>query len=133
MGDAVTTAEQAHSKNLARFQAWLPDEFEMRVAVKRENDQWFALHLEFDVTGAGDTIADAVEQSFELLVSYLCAYFEEGAAFEESLRPIPRRLRLQIAVESMLASALRHTMVHLPLTDERTYSLPPGLLPRFAS
>jgi hypothetical protein len=130
----MTTLEHtSQDEDLARFQAWLPDEFEMRVAVKRENDQWFALHLEFDITGAGDSIADAVEQSFELLVTYLCAYFEEGASFEEALRPIPRALRVRIGVESALASALRHTMVHLPLTDERTYSLPPGLLPRFAT
>jgi hypothetical protein len=130
----MTTLEQTPpSEEIPRFAAWLPDEVELRVAVKRENDQWFALQLEFDITGCGATRAEAVRQSFELLIEYLHAHFEEGAAFADAIRPIPRRLRVQIVFESILARTLRHTMLHLPLTDESTYSLPPGLLPQFAS
>lgn len=123
----------AADEQMAPFEAWLPDEFELHIAVKREDDQWFALLLEFDITGAGTTRADAVRQSFELLTPYLQAHFEDGSTFDDALRPIPRRLRLQIGFESALARTLRRTMLRLPLMDESTYSLPPGLLPRFAS
>jgi len=130
----MTTSEQTQrSENLSRFAEWLPDEVELRIAIKRENDQWFALQMDFDVTGCGATRGDAVRESFELLIAYLHAYFEEGAAFDETLRPIPRRLRTQIILESALARTLRRTMLRLPLANESTYSLPPGLLPQFAS
>lgn len=130
----MTTLEQtSQSEDLNRFAGWLPDEVELRIAIKRENDQWFALQMDFDVTGCGATRGDAVRESFELLIAYLHAHFEDGAEFDDTLRPIPRRLRAQIVLESALARALRHTMLHLPLASESTYSLPPGLLPQFAS
>jgi hypothetical protein len=74
-----------------------------------------------------------VRQSFELLIAYLHAHFEEGDAFADAVRPIPRGLRARIILESTIARTLRRTMLRLPLMDESTYSLPPGLLPRFAS
>jgi len=117
----------------ARFAAWLPDDLGLHIAVKREDEQWFALLLEFDITGCGATPGDAVAQSFELLMPYLQAYFEEGVDFEDALRPVPRALRSRIVIESMIGRALRRAMIHLPLTDESTYALPPGLLPRFAT
>jgi hypothetical protein len=130
----MTTLERtAQDEQVAHFAAWLPDEFELRVAVKREHDQWFALQMEFDITGCGPTRADAVRQSFELLIAYLHAHFEEGDAFADAVRPIPRGLRARIILESTIARTLRRTMLRLPLMDESTYSLPPGLLPRFAS
>ncbi len=126
------TTSLAADQQIADFDAWLPDDMELHVAVKREETQWFALLLEFDITGCGETRAEAVRQSFELLTAYLQDYFGEGAEFADALRPIPSKLRLQITVESALARALRRTMLKLPLTDESTYAVPPGLL-RFAT
>ncbi len=122
------TTSLAADQQIADFNAWLPDDLELHVAVKREETQWFALLLEFDITGCGDTRAEAVRQSFELLTAYLQEYFDEGANFADALRPVPAKLRLQITVESALARALRRTMLKLPLTDESTYAVPPGLL-----
>jgi len=127
------TTSAGSDDQVARFQAWLPDDFEITVAVKREHDQWYALLMEFDIAGCAGTRAEAVRQVFELLTAYLHGYFAEGAAFEDAIRPIPRRLRTQIALESKLARTLRRTALRLPLTDETTYALPPGLLPCFAS
>lgn len=129
----MTTDDLPPDESIAPFAAWLPDDFELRVAVKREGDQWFALQMNFDITGCGPTRADAVRESFALLLAYLHAYFQDGAAFESAVRPIPRRLRLQILAESALARTLRRTMLRLPLRDESTYALPPGLLPSFAT
>jgi hypothetical protein len=126
------TTSLAADQQIADFDAWLPDDLELHVALKREDSQWFALLLEFDITGCGETRAEAVRQSFELLTAYLQEYFEEGAEFGDTLRPVPGKLRLQITVESAVARALRRTMVKLPLADESTYALPPGLL-RFAT
>lgn len=129
----VMTTSAGSDDQVARFQAWMPDEFEITVAVKRERDLWYALLMEFDVTGCGQTRADAVRQAFELLTAYLHDYFVEGAAFAASIRPISQQLRLRISLEAKLGRALRRTMLQLPLTDETTYSLPPGLLPCFAT
>jgi hypothetical protein len=117
----------------ARLEAWLPDDFEFGLALKREADRWFALVMEFDITGSGDSRAAAVADAFGLLGAYLEAYFDDGADFSQTLRPIPTRLRFRIRVESMIAKPLRLTALRLPLSDEATYALPAGLLPRFAS
>jgi hypothetical protein len=117
----------------ARLEAWLPDDFEFGLALKREGEEWFALVMDFDITGCGPTRAAAVTDAFGLLGAYLEAYFEDGADFTQTLRPIPTQLRLRIKVESTLAKTLRRTALRLPLRDEATYELPAGLLPRFAS
>jgi hypothetical protein len=113
------------------FSAWLDDDFSVHVAIKYEHDQWYALLLEFDITGCGGTRGAAVQDSFELLGSYLQAYFEDGASFADAIRPVPWRLRARIAVESMIGRPLRGLSLRLPLASESTYTLPPGLL-RFA-
>jgi hypothetical protein len=126
-------AARAVDGRAARLETWLPDDFEFGLALKREGDQWFALLMDFDVTGCGQTRAAAITDAFGLLGAYLEAYFEDGADFSRSLRPISTQLRFRIKVESMLAKPLRLTALRLPLRDETTYDLPAGLLPRFAS
>jgi hypothetical protein len=114
------------------FALWLDDEFELHVAVKCEHRQWYALLMDFDITGCGASKRAAVENAFELLVPYLLAYHVDGATFAEALRPIPRRLRLRIFFETGLARGLRHVTPRLRLASESTYALPPGMLCRFA-
>ena len=111
--------------------AWVDENFEVRVAVKYEHGQWYALLLEFDITGCGATKGAAVRNSLDLLGSYLQAYFEDGASFADAIRRVPRPLRARIAVESMVGRPLRGLALRLPLASESTYTLPPGLL-RFA-
>jgi hypothetical protein len=126
-------AARAVDGRAARLETWLPDDFEFGLALKREGDQWFALFMDFDVTGCGATRAAAITDAFGLLAAYLEAYFDDGADFSETLRPIQAWLRLRIRIESMIAKPLRLTALRLPLSDEATYELPAGLLPRFAS
>ncbi len=113
------------------FPAWLDEDFGGHVVLKREHGQWYALLLEFDITGCGSTRAAAVQDSFALLGTYLHDYFEEGASFADAIRPVPRRLRARLAVESILGRPLRSLAPRLALANESTYALPPGLL-RFA-
>jgi hypothetical protein len=122
---------QSSGSREQEFSAWLDDDFSFRVAVKYEHGQWYALLLEFDITGCGATRGAAVQDSFELLGSYLQAYFEEGAPFADTLRPVPWLLRARITVESMIGRPLRGLALRFPLASESTYTLPPGLL-RFA-
>jgi hypothetical protein len=126
-GDRLEPQEQT-----AAFQAWLPQEVELHIAVKRESDRWFALQMEFDITGMGTTRAEAIQDSFALLIAYLHDYYEEDAQFSDTVRPVPTRLRARIIVESAIGRILRRIALHLPLADESTYALPPGLLPRVA-
>jgi hypothetical protein len=100
------------------FPVWLDDDFSVHVAIKYEHGQWYALLLEFDITGCGDTRGAAVQDSFELLGSYLQAYFEDGASFADAIRPVPWRLRARVAVESMVGRPLRGLALRLPLASE---------------
>jgi hypothetical protein len=127
----MSATEHQAAPREQEFSAWLDEDFEAHVAVKYEQGQWFALLLEFDITGCGGTRGAAVQDSFELLGSYLQAYFQEGASFADAIRRVPWRLRARIAVESLVGRPLRGLALRLPLASESTYTLPPGLL-RFA-
>jgi hypothetical protein len=112
----------------AVVEAWLPDDLDFRVATKREREQWFALAVDFDITGTGATRAAAVRQMGELLSAYLAAYLVDGASFDEAIRPVPTSMRLRMRLESMLAKAIRHIDGHLPLSREDNYLLPASQL-----
>jgi hypothetical protein len=125
--DAETTQHE--------FMDWLAqatEDLEVEVAVKREDGQWYALLMQFDITGAGATRHDAVRDAFSLLAAYLHAYFEDGAAFEEAVRPVPRSLKLRIVAESGVAHVVRRISEKIPFASESHYALPPGTLPDLA-
>jgi hypothetical protein len=112
----------------ARVEAWLPDDFDFRVATRRERGEWFAIAVDFDVTGKGPTRTSAVRQMSDLLSIYLAAYLIDGVSFEDTVRPVPARLRLRIQVESALGRALggviRRMDGGLSLARENNYILP---------
>ena len=78
------------------FAEWLPRWLELTLAKKPERGRWFVLIEEFDITGVGSTPNDALDEAISLLMAYLEAHYADGASFEDTLRPIPRRLRLII-------------------------------------
>lgn len=112
----------------AAVEAWLPDDLDFRVATKRERERWFALAVDFDITGTGGTRAAAVRQMGELLAIYLAAYLVDGASFSDTIRPVPTSMRLRMRLESMLAKATRHIDGRLPLSREDNYLLPTSQL-----
>jgi len=121
----MTVDTETRDKELeARIVAWVPDDFDLRVATKRENGEWFALAVDFDITGKGTTRATAVRQMADLLSLYLAAYVMENADFSATLRPIPVRLRLRIQAEDALWRLTRHIGAKLSLSRENNYILP---------
>jgi hypothetical protein len=128
----MPSAERQIKPDEEALDAWVDDDFVLRVAIKCENGQWFALLMDFDITGCGASKAVAVRDAFGLLGAYLTDYFSDGVSFSETLRPIPARLRYRIRIESAIGSAMRHIYVHSRLANESTYALPPGLIPSFA-
>jgi hypothetical protein len=126
------TRERSAEPDDRELDAWIDEDFILRVAVKCENDQWFALLMDFDITGCGESPRAAVRDVFGLLHVYLIDYFREGVSFSDTLRPIPAGLRFRIRVESVIGSALRHVASHNRLANESTYALPPGMIPAFA-
>ena len=125
----------APAASASAFDEWLRRETEdlvLEVALKRENDQWFALLTQFDITGVGESRTDAVRDSFALLFAYLRAYFEDGASVASALRPVPRSLRLRIEAESLFSQLARHVSMRIPSGTESRYELPPGTLSNFA-
>jgi hypothetical protein len=133
--------------NRSDFQSWVIDGLRDRglhIAVKRESGQWYALLLEFDITGCGETREEAVQEGLEMLVAYLDAHYEDGDSFEVALRPIPGTLRLRIELESALAplarTLLNRNLDRLPfapvadiadIADESTFSLPGGVVANY--
>jgi hypothetical protein len=112
----------------AAVEAWLPDDLDFRVATKREREQWFALAVDFDITGTGATRAAAVRQMGDLLSAYLAAYLVDGASFDEAIRPVPASMRLRMRLESALAKTIRRLDGRLPLSREDNYLLPTSQL-----
>jgi hypothetical protein len=108
----------------ARIEAWLPDDFDFRVATKREGSDWFALAVDFDITGKGATRSSAVRQMGDLLGLYLAAYLVDGNDFFDAVRPVPARMRLRIQAEGILSRLINHIGGGLPLSRENNYILP---------
>jgi hypothetical protein len=100
--------------------------------VKREHDKWFALLVQFDITGMGDSPREALNEAFSMMVSYLHAFYEEGQPVESAVRPVPVALRARIELEGVFARILRAVSLRIPLADESTYELPPGQLSKLA-
>jgi hypothetical protein len=121
----MTVDTETRDKELeARIVAWIPDDFDLRVATKHENGEWFALAVDFDITGKSASRAAAVRQMADLLSLYLAAYVVDNADFSATLRPIPARLRLRIQAEDALSRLTRHIGGRLSLSRENNYILP---------
>jgi hypothetical protein len=122
------------SNDVRTFEHWLEDGGADRVftlALRRERGRWYAVLLDFDVTGTGASPHDAVEDTFGLLGAYLHAHFEDGAAFEDALRPVPRLEQLKMRAEAAVASIVRSISKRIPFSSDGTYQLPPGALSSF--
>ncbi len=124
----VISPDMSSEEIEAAVEAWLPDDLDFRVATKRERERWFALAVDFDITGTGATRAAAVRQMGELLSIYLAAYLVDGANFGDAIRPVPTSMRLRMRLESVLAKAVRHIDGRVPLSREDNYLLPTSQL-----
>jgi len=121
------TAKAAELREFAEaFSAWLPEWFEITLATRRENGRWFALVEEFDITGMGDSEMAAQRDMLGLLAAYLVSHFEEGHAFEDAWRPIPRGLKLTIRRDQLLNRAVR--FARGPVGRETRLLIPPAAL-----
>ena len=120
----IARAQMSDAEMDAYVEAWLPDDFDYRVATKRENDEWFALAVDFDVTGKGATRAAALRQMAELVAIYLAAYVVDGASFQVAVCQCAARMRLRLQLESALGRVLGHLYGRLPLSREDNYILP---------
>src|SRR5215211_6225980 len=80
---------------------------ELTLAQKCEDSRWFVLIEEFDITGMGETLEDARWDALHLLGAYLHDHFHDGTPFEQTLRPIPRRLKLKIRAETKIHQIAR--------------------------
>ena len=93
-----------------RFVAWLGPHRSVLIALGRslrDDSQWYAVAENFNVAGTGQTPDAAVENLTGLLDAYLWHYFEGGRAFEDAVRPVPRRLRAWIRLSSTLNRLFR--------------------------
>lgn len=116
------------------FADWFDQERAFALAVERREARWYALLMDFDITGVGATRQDAIEQAFDLLTAYLVAYFEDGQPFSAALRPIPRLLRARIRLETSIGRLVRRLGGRqLAFASEDTYTVPPSLLPCFSA
>ncbi len=122
--EAATAAELREFAEA--FRAWLPDWLEITLATRRDGYRWFALAEEFDVTGMGDSEQAASQDMIGLLAVYLLSHFEEGHEFDQALRPIPGRLKMEIRRDQFLNRVRR--LVRRPVGRETPLLIPPDAL-----
>src|SRR5215831_1130251 len=90
------------------FRAWLDASgFSVDVVAKRDHEQWYAVLPQFDLAGQGESAQDAARDAIGLLIAYLRVYYEDGAAFEDALRPMPRADRLRLRAEACFIVPLK--------------------------
>jgi hypothetical protein len=122
---SAETTPQDHSP--AALDEWLEDWLPLTFARRRDGDRWFSLIEEFDITGMGATPREARDDALSLLSAYLHAHYEDGTPFKETLRPIPRRLKLEIRAGTLLHLVAGKGRAQSAADEERAL-VPPSAL-----
>lgn len=107
-----------------------PEEIRLRVWIKHEHGGGYgAIVEEFCVAGMGDSPEAAHANAVDLTISYLDSFVEEGASFEDALRPISRRLRWKLEAERLIAKIVRmpNSWVQVRDSDADLHDLRSGL------
>jgi hypothetical protein len=117
----ITAPDDFPPEVLARVRAWLPRDFDWRVATKTEGDHWFALAMDFDIIGRGDTKDSAEDELFELLGAYLASYLVQDKPFEDAVRPVSKTLRLRIHVATVIYGLIDGLTKKPDRRQERAY------------
>lgn len=102
-----------------------PERIKISIWMVPEDDHWVALAADFNVAGMGRTEHAALHNLSDNLHAYLSSFREEGAAFSDARRPIPRREDLRLRgrqiisrLEAWRKQKVRHSELDLaPLTD----------------
>jgi len=102
-------------------QEWVPRDFDWRVAAKTEDGHWFALAMDFDIIGRGDTLDAAEDELFDLLGAYLANYFTQDEPFSEAVRRIPKSLRMRIHIATAIYGIIDGLTKKPDRRQERNY------------
>jgi hypothetical protein len=124
VSDTVHETHREVDAKMEAFDQWMRGLLSFRVALRREQGQWFALAEDFDITGMGESREDALRDMVGLLSAYLMAHFEDGTPFEQTLRPIPRRLRIEIRRDTFLSQILERFAHRAPRNEEAQTLVP---------
>jgi len=106
---------------LRRVEQWVPPTFAWRVAWKTEGGQWFALAMDFDIVGRGDSPEAAEDEMFGLLGAYLATHLEQGKPFSEAVRRVPKNLRLRIHIATAVYGVIDGLAKKPDRRQERDY------------
>jgi hypothetical protein len=123
---APSTASGSTHTYREALSSWVPDDLEVRVATQRRHGQWYALAVDYNIVGQGETKRTAIEQLFGLLAMYWAVHFKRGTAFEDTRRPTRRRTKLAIALGTVLSTLARRAPESVP--RENLYQPPPDAL-----
>jgi hypothetical protein len=102
----VSAAEHQSPPDLDAIHQWLMPLVRVQVWFRYEHGSWYCLAEDFDITGMGSSRDAAFSDMVDLLGAYLGSHYKAGAAFEQTLRPIPRKLKIQIRSQ-VAASSVR--------------------------
>ena len=123
---SATDATQHYGATTLASDEWIPGWQALHFAGQKRDGRWFVIIEEFDIAGVGDTIEDARAEALALLNAYLQAHRDDGTRFEETLRPIPRRMKIEIRLGTALHRVLGGDHAERALSEERV------LVPRSA-
>lgn len=108
------------------FWRWL-ERRTVRLAVKRQHDQWYAIAPDFDLAGVGVSEDAAALDALRATYSYLRQHHRAGHTYREALRPVPFRVRFAIACGTLLYRVLRSRAPRPFATDEARFYMPQAL------
>ena len=123
----ATAQHPAHDRDDASSapEGW-PDVIRSKVFVGREDDQYFALVLDFDIASQGPTPDEAVESVGKLLCSYLESSLKDRLPYDEVRRPVPAILRLKLHAQAVIRRRMRG-VVRADGAQERELEFPAGV------
>lgn len=87
-------------------------QIDVHLVVRREDERWSAVAVDYTIVGQGTTPDEAVEAAMDAVVSYLRWCHDDGMTLDEARRPIPGRWRLEIEAQRLIGR-LRETL-HRP-------------------
>jgi len=77
----------------------------VRAFVRREDDHWSAVAMDYSIAGRGSSEDDAVNEMLELVSEYLRHCHADGVTLDACRRPIPRGWRIRLEFSVLTAKA----------------------------
>lgn len=118
----------SQSEVVDNFMSWLLDApLDLSVYWKHQDNQWFCMFEDYDITGVGADERSSYRDAVGLLGAYLCSCFVDGLTVDQARRPVPWKLKLEIRRDLLIGGILSRLSNEPGDHEGRTVILPEQL------